>query len=304
MAETRIKLTEQHFAKLPEDKIDKAVGGLEYNGQCDFTVAVVELFKSDGTIEVISRSWATNSAILESLGDPARRSYMEDGQLDMVEKDFVSWAPIVEWFVDIRKNYDIKTIGYDPHSSGFIARELEKEGFETVSITQSRSNVEPTLYSLSELMPKISYSGTLFETYIKNSKIMREPSLENLHGTRRRRLSESTAGINALINAHYCATAPESTPSEDINVKVNVEVSEAITGLKALQREAKAATKALAELREEQAKGPYKGYIAGERVDGKKLVWLDEGEKFVPITEPTVYLDGKAIGKASGKGTR
>lgn len=40
----------------------------------------------------------------------------------------------------------------------------------------------------------------------------------------------------------------------DINVKVAVEVSEAITGLKALQREAKAATQALAELREEQAK--------------------------------------------------
>ncbi|MCY9008382.1 hypothetical protein MOE50_05115 [Bacillus inaquosorum] len=92
--------------------------------------------------------------------------------------------------------------------------------------------------------------------------------------------------------------------SDEINVKVNVEVSEAITGLKALQREAKAATQALAELREEQAKGPYKGYIAGERVDGKKLVWLDEGEKIVPITEPTVYLDGKEIGKASGKGLR
>ncbi|MCY9066606.1 hypothetical protein [Bacillus inaquosorum] len=90
----------------------------------------------------------------------------------------------------------------------------------------------------------------------------------------------------------------------DINVKVNVEVSEAITGLKALQREAKAATKALAELREEQAKGPYKGYIAGERVDGKKLVWLEEGEKIVPITEPTVYLDGKEISKALSRESR
>ncbi|MEZ3605464.1 hypothetical protein OB894_01530 [Bacillus subtilis] len=100
------------------------------------------------------------------------------------------------------------------------------------------------------------------------------------------------------------ALRKETVDTGGINVKVNVEVSEAITGLKALQREAKAATKALAELREEQAKGPYKGYITGERVDGKKLVWLDEGEKFVPITEPTVYLDGKAIGKASGKGAR
>ncbi|WP_227005766.1 MULTISPECIES: hypothetical protein [Bacillus] len=40
----------------------------------------------------------------------------------------------------------------------------------------------------------------------------------------------------------------------DVSVKVAIEVSEAITGLKALQREAKAATQALAELREEQAK--------------------------------------------------
>ena len=38
----------------------------------------------------------------------------------------------------------------------------------------------------------------------------------------------------------------------EITATLNVEVSEAITGLKALQREAKAATKALAELREEQ----------------------------------------------------
>ncbi|MED4828150.1 hypothetical protein [Bacillus atrophaeus] len=38
--------------------------------------------------------------------------------------------------------------------------------------------------------------------------------------------------------------------SDEINVKVTVEVSEAITGLKALQREAKAATKALAELQQ------------------------------------------------------
>ncbi|KKB71869.1 hypothetical protein [Bacillus sp. TH008] len=37
-----------------------------------------------------------------------------------------------------------------------------------------------------------------------------------------------------------------------ISVKIDVDVSEAITGLKAIQREAKAATKALAELREEQ----------------------------------------------------
>ncbi|MCY7910998.1 hypothetical protein MOB65_19235 [Bacillus inaquosorum] len=55
--------------------------------------------------------------------------------------------------------------------------------------------------------------------------------------------------------------------SDEISVKVNVEVSEAITGLKALQREAKAATKALAELREEQRAL----YDTGLYLDGKEI---------------------------------
>lgn len=38
----------------------------------------------------------------------------------------------------------------------------------------------------------------------------------------------------------------------ELNVKVNVDIAEAITGLKALQREAKKATQALAELKAAQ----------------------------------------------------
>ncbi|MCY8493758.1 hypothetical protein [Bacillus inaquosorum] len=66
--------------------------------------------------------------------------------------------------------------------------------------------------------------------------------------------------------------------SNEISVKVNVEVSEAITGLKALQREAKAATKALAELREEQRNLNIEGvaqvlekFLESPKVDALKL---------------------------------
>ncbi|MGG1103269.1 hypothetical protein ABES74_04245 [Bacillus subtilis] len=53
----------------------------------------------------------------------------------------------------------------------------------------------------------------------------------------------------------------------ELTATLNVEVSEAITGLKALQREAKAATKALAELREEQRAL----YDTGLYLDGKEI---------------------------------
>ncbi|MEX3912834.1 hypothetical protein QNH18_16710 [Bacillus paralicheniformis] len=43
---------------------------------------------------------------------------------------------------------------------------------------------------------------------------------------------------------------PKKKPSDTISLKLDVDVSEAITGLKAIQREAKAATKALAEFQD------------------------------------------------------
>lgn len=68
-------------------------------------------------------------------------------------------------------------------------------------------------------------------------------------------------------------------------IKIDLDVSDAITGLKAVQREAKAATKALAELREEQSKG----HLAGR---------LYIGEEYIA---PPVYVDGKKIEEASTK---
>lgn len=85
----------------------------------------------------------------------------------------------------------------------------------------------------------------------------------------------------------------------DISVKVNVEVSEAITGLKALQREAKAATQALAELRGYmEVTGEVTLKNGAEVAQSLRALFDRIGE------EPTVYLDGKAVDKASGKGGR
>lgn len=71
---------------------------------------------------------------------------------------------------------------------------------------------------------------------------------------------------------------PKKKPSDTISLKLDVDVSEAITGLKAIQREAKAATKALAELREEQRDLSIEGvaqvlekFLESPKVDTLKL---------------------------------
>ncbi|MEC0429288.1 hypothetical protein [Bacillus subtilis] len=85
----------------------------------------------------------------------------------------------------------------------------------------------------------------------------------------------------------------------EITATLNVEVSEAITGLKALQREAKAATQALAELRDYmEATGGVTLKNGAEVAQSLRALFDRIGE------EPTVYLDGKEIGKDSGRGMR
>ncbi|UMQ50261.1 hypothetical protein [Bacillus velezensis] len=97
----------------------------------------------------------------------------------------------------------------------------------------------------------------------------------------------------------------------DVSIKVDVEVSEAITGLKALQREAKAATQALAELREEQAKRKgapstvYEEYI--ENVKRLAGDWYSEEFRLANDIIYGAYSSGAEgdiyVGRAQGTST-
>ncbi|MDR4959599.1 hypothetical protein [Bacillus sonorensis] len=82
--------------------------------------------------------------------------------------------------------------------------------------------------------------------------------------------------------------------ADRISVKIDVDVSDAITGLKAVQREAKAATKALAEFQDLAERLGEKPLADGwETARSLRSIFdrLDE--------EPTVYLVGKEIRRRS-----
>ncbi|MED1676304.1 hypothetical protein P4V04_06555 [Bacillus subtilis] len=57
-----------------------------------------------------------------------------------------------------------------------------------------------------------------------------------------------------FIKSHEIDAHPYQPSRSNSTVKIDIDVSEALTGLKTIQREAKASTRALAELREERAR--------------------------------------------------
>jgi len=71
--------------------------------------------------------------------------------------------------------------------------------------------------------------------------------------------------------------------SRELSIKVNVDISEALTGLKALQREAKKATQALRELEEAQNGVPehVKNYGKHDRTystNSTAQAWFKDGD--------------------------
>jgi hypothetical protein len=84
----------------------------------------------------------------------------------------------------------------------------------------------------------------------------------------------------------------------ELNVKVNVDIADALTGLKALQREAKETTKALRELECSKTKPSYDGYRSFKHIAKYLTVEMQNGLIFtVDLGYPTgeqrtVYING------------
>lgn len=272
------------MAESKRESIDRVVGGIYYSGTNDFTSAVIEVFKSDGSVNVIHRSWITKRCLTcEDLTFGKESEFTKSGELEVVDSDFVHYLPVVDWFVEQSQKYDIESIGIDPFGGRVVAECLESRDFETVNIRQGALTLNNPFRNLMALEnDRKLEKGAMLDWYFGNVEICTDHNGNQIPTSQSR--AYSIAGFRALLNAHAASTMSNSS-NGNLFVKVNVDVSEAITGLKALQREAKAATKALAELREEQAKG----HLAGR---------LYIGEEYIA---PPVYVDGKKIEEASTK---
>ncbi|EMT54730.1 hypothetical protein I532_03960 [Brevibacillus borstelensis AK1] len=88
--------------------------------------------------------------------------------------------------------------------------------------------------------------------------------------------------ISAADNGGPYAPTTGVGPSRDLTVKVNVDVSDALTGLKALRREADAAVRALKVLREYTTPAAgFRGWIEDER--GEPVGFVRENGDFLPF---------------------
>ncbi|MCY9198112.1 terminase large subunit [Bacillus atrophaeus] len=185
---------------------EQITGGFYNADTNDFTSAVVEILKSDGSIEVIHRSWITERALYDRIDitlDEAKEFY-NDNDFIIVKSKYVDYTLISDWFVEQTEKSPIEAIGFDPYKGMMLAEHLASLGFKTVLIRQVALTLDqPTrdlmwLESAGKLI-----NDKMLSWYFSNVEIKSDKKGNHFPGRKSR--THSTSGVNALINAHALA---------------------------------------------------------------------------------------------------
>ncbi|MEC3841555.1 terminase TerL endonuclease subunit [Bacillus amyloliquefaciens] len=186
--------------------IEQVIGGFYHANTIDFTSAVIEILKSDGSVNVFHRSWITEEALYnhtDLVRDDIRELYRED-TFELVHSKYLDYTFVSDWFVEYKEKIPIKAIGYDPYNGTALANHLEDLGFNTIPIRQAALTLnKPTEHLIRiESAGKIIFDN-MMRRYFSNVEIKSDKNTNHFPGKKKRTCS--IAGFNALINAHAAA---------------------------------------------------------------------------------------------------
>lgn len=124
--------------RIPPLEGETCVGGLDYADIRDFA-SVGILFKKDN--EYI---WKTHSFVRQGFLNnvhlkPPIHEWAEKGLLTIVDEPVIDISHIVDWFVQMREEYNLNVICADMYRLDIVKTALEEAGFELVYIRNPKS---------------------------------------------------------------------------------------------------------------------------------------------------------------------
>lgn len=191
------------------------VGGFDLSQSEDFTSACLEFpIHETGEVFVLSHSWVPRKKVLE---DSEKIPYMEwqkEGLLTICDGDYIDYAKIYDWFVEMSKLYSIELITYDRANAFRLVKDLENAGFETKVVRQGHLTLSPALKDAKELFidGKVIFNGNkLFRWYVNNVKLV-EDRTGNWLPTKQNRYRKID-GFAAFLNSHTEVMEKMVTPA-------------------------------------------------------------------------------------------
>ena len=179
-------------------------GGFDLAETNDFCSACLEFPLPDNDFFVLEHSWVPRKKIKE---DKEKLDWLyleEEGVLTFVNKDYVEYELVLEWFVKMRELYRIDSIGFDPAKAFMLVNEMRNMGFILNEVRQGELTLTAPMDNLKERFIDrniIHNNNPLFYWYLGNVKLTKRGPNATYLPTKQNK-NRKIDGFAALLNAH------------------------------------------------------------------------------------------------------
>jgi phage terminase large subunit-like protein len=179
-------------------------GGFDLAETNDFCSACLEFPLPDNDFFVLEHSWVPRKKIKEDK-EKLDWLYLEkEGVLTFVDKDYVEYELVLEWFLKMRELYRIDSIGFDPAKAFMLVNEMKSRGFVLNEVRQGELTLTNPMDNLKERFIDrniIHNNNPLFYWYLGNVKLTKRGPNATYLPTKQNK-NRKIDGFAALLNAH------------------------------------------------------------------------------------------------------
>lgn len=192
--------------RIPPLEGETCVGGLDYADIRDFA-SVGILFKKDN--EYI---WKTHSFVRQGFLNnvhlkPPIHEWAEKGLLTIVDEPVIDISHIVDWFVQMREEYNLNVICADMYRLDIVKTALEEAGFELVYIRNPKSIhsiLAPRVETIFSQNKVIFGDNPLMRWYTNNVQVTIKKDGNKVY-EKKDEVRRKTDGFQAFIHALWIA---------------------------------------------------------------------------------------------------
>jgi phage terminase large subunit-like protein len=190
--------------KLETLKNQVCYGGFDLAETNDFCSACLEFPLPNNDFFVLEHSWVPRKKIKEDK-EKLDWLYLEkEGVLTFVDKDYVEYELVLEWYLKMRELYRIDSIGFDPAKAFMLVNEMKNNGFVLNEVRQGELTLTNPLDNLKERFIDrniIHNNNPLFYWYLGNVKLTKRGPNATYLPTKQNK-NRKIDGFAALLNAH------------------------------------------------------------------------------------------------------
>ncbi len=193
-------------------------GGFDLAETNDFCSACLEFPLPNNDFFVLEHSWVPRKKIKEDKEKLDWLTLEQDSVLTFVDKEYVEFEQVLEWYLAQRELYRIDSIGFDPAKAFFLVNAMRSNGFVLNEVRQGELTLTAPMDNLKERFIDgniIHNNNKLFYWYLGNVKLTKRGPNATYLPTRQHK-HRKIDGFAALLAAHteYMRKHPTHIPPE------------------------------------------------------------------------------------------